>query len=42
MAQKTDPSVKTVFKDCGFSGANADVIKCNLEGQKVKFQGQIL
>ena len=30
-----------VFKDGRFNGANADVLKGQLEGQKVKFQDQI-
>ena len=29
------------FKDGGFNGANADILKRNFEGQKVKLQGQI-
>ena len=29
------------FKDCRFNGANADVLKCHFEGQKVQFQGRI-
>ena len=40
--EKTDVGIKMVFfMDGTFNGANADVLKSHLEGQKVQFQRQI-
>ena len=45
MAQKTDLGVIIImgfFNDGEFNGADADVLKGHLEGQKFTFQAQIV